>query len=245
MIKVLLYLFLIGHILGDYYFKSFEFSKGNNELFKNLVKDSIKYLFCLIGTLLPIINKSILIYIFVIAIVNFIINYYQYFLHFKIFKNVKEEYTYIFKQIIHIVVIFVVVDIITFQQSIEYISIINQYINKYSIDLLNLISWLLIILIIIKPISTTIKIFLDKYKPSMKSEISGVNNAGFLIGVMERIFILLMLFIKRYSTIGLVLTAKSIVRYNKIIEEPEFSEYYLLGTLMSTILVIITFFLVF
>lgn len=38
-----------------------------------------------------------------------------------------------------------------------------------------------------------------------------------------------------YSAVGLVLTAKSIARYDRISKEQEFAEYYLLGTLLSTI----------
>lgn len=49
----------------------------------------------------------------------------------------------------------------------------------------------------------------------------------------------------QYSAIGFVLTAKSIARYNKIVEEAEFAECYLLGTLLSTMLVIATYLLIF
>lgn len=49
---------------------------------------------------------------------------------------------------------------------------------------------------------------------------------------------LILLSIGQYSAIGLVLTAKSIARYNKITENQEFAEYYLLGTLLSTVIVI-------
>lgn len=37
------------------------------------------------------------------------------------------------------------------------------------------------------------------------------------------------------SAVGLVLTAKSIARYDKIAKEQDFAEYYLLGTLLSTL----------
>ena len=37
------------------------------------------------------------------------------------------------------------------------------------------------------------------------------------------------------SAVGLVLTAKSIARYDRISKDQEFAEYYLLGTLLSTI----------
>ncbi len=70
------------------------------------------------------------------------------------------------------------------------------------------------------------------------------NNARRFIGTIERIIMLIFLSIGQYSAIGLVLTAKSIARYDKIAKEPEFAEYYLLGTLLSTLAVVITSFII-
>ncbi|WP_343250273.1 hypothetical protein [Diplocloster hominis] len=60
-----------------------------------------------------------------------------------------------------------------------------------------------------------------------------------MIGTIERLIMLIFLSLGQYAAIGLVLTAKSIARYDKIVKEPEFAEYYLLGTLLSTVSVII------
>ena len=45
--------------------------------------------------------------------------------------------------------------------------------------------------------------------------------------------------IGQYSAVGLVLTAKSIARYDKISKDQVFAEYYLLGTLLSSIVAIV------
>ena len=42
----------------------------------------------------------------------------------------------------------------------------------------------------------------------------------------------------QYVAMGLVLTAKSIARYDKITKDEKFAEYYLLGTLLSTACVV-------
>lgn len=42
----------------------------------------------------------------------------------------------------------------------------------------------------------------------------------------------------QYAAMGLVLTAKSIARYDKITKDEKFAEYYLLGTLLSTACVV-------
>ena len=60
---------------------------------------------------------------------------------------------------------------------------------------------------------------------------------GRYIGTVERLVMVLLLSVQQYAAIGLVLTAKSIARYDKISKEKEFAEYYLLGTLISTLIV--------
>lgn len=78
------------------------------------------------------------------------------------------------------------------------------------------------------------------YKPkSSEEDKKNDNNAGRFIGTLERIIMLIFLFIGQYSAIGLVLTAKSIARYDRISKEKDFAEYYLLGTLLSTVVVIV------
>lgn len=86
---------------------------------------------------------------------------------------------------------------------------------------------------------------LYRYRPITNEEKEGHPNAGALIGILERCIILLLLSAGQYSAIGFVLTAKSIARYNKIADDPRFSEYYLLGTLLSAMLVIVAYLLIF
>jgi hypothetical protein len=46
--------------------------------------------------------------------------------------------------------------------------------------------------------------------------------------------------LKQYAAIGLIFTAKSITRYDKIAKDPAFAEYYLVGTLFSLLISIIS-----
>ncbi len=63
--------------------------------------------------------------------------------------------------------------------------------------------------------------------------------AGRAIGTLERWIMLTLILLGQYGLIGLVLTAKSIARFKKIEQDPEFAEYYLLGTLYSTLIAIV------
>jgi hypothetical protein len=102
------------------------------------------------------------------------------------------------------------------------------------------IKWIFVLLVIHKPTNIAIQKFLIIYKPiSSIGDKESINNAGRFIGTVERIIMLIFLSIEQYSAIGLVLTAKSIARYDKISKEKNFAEYYLLGTLISTVSVII------
>ena len=56
---------------------------------------------------------------------------------------------------------------------------------------------------------------------------------------------LILLSLGEYAAVGLVLTAKSIARYDRISKDPAFAEYYLIGTLTSIIMVFVIFILCF
>lgn len=60
----------------------------------------------------------------------------------------------------------------------------------------------------------------------------GLKHAGAIIGVLERIFTLTLVLIGQYTAIALILTAKSITRFNEL-KKRDFAEYYLIGTLSS------------
>ena len=64
-------------------------------------------------------------------------------------------------------------------------------------------------------------------------------SVGRHIGTLERIIMMIFISIQQFSAVGLVLTAKSIARFDKIQKERDFAEYYLLGTLSSTICAVI------
>ena len=66
---------------------------------------------------------------------------------------------------------------------------------------------------------------------------------GRRIGTIERWLILLLIASRNVSSIGLVITAKSIVRYPQL-GDRDFAEYYLFGTLLSVVLSLVSGFLV-
>jgi hypothetical protein len=59
-----------------------------------------------------------------------------------------------------------------------------------------------------------------------------LRNAGMYIGWLERFLILTALLLDSPAAVGLILTAKSIVRYPEL-KSVRFAEYFLIGTLLS------------
>ena len=124
-------------------------------------------------------------------------------------------------------------------QSVIY-EVVNRILNIYSYKAETLAKWILAILAIHIPANIFIQSFLGDYKPKGDETIIKVDNkAGRRIGTIERLIMLVLLSMGQYAAIGFVLTAKSISRYDKITKDEKFAEYYLLGTLLSTLYVIV------
>ncbi|MGQ9854064.1 MAG: hypothetical protein ACUVTG_11770 [Candidatus Oleimicrobiaceae bacterium] len=60
----------------------------------------------------------------------------------------------------------------------------------------------------------------------------GVPGGGALIGALERALTVTFVLLGQYTALGLVLTAKSITRFEEL-KNRSFAEYYLIGTLAS------------
>ncbi|SMO62115.1 hypothetical protein [Fodinibius sediminis] len=63
---------------------------------------------------------------------------------------------------------------------------------------------------------------------------------GRLIGLLERIFIVIFVLLNQYSAIGFILAAKGVTRFSNFKDDRPFAEYVLIGTLLSTLLALIT-----
>lgn len=148
----------------------------------------------------------------------------------------RNEIIYVTDQLLHIAVIILAGMAMRYSVGQPHYTYLIELTEKsFYIDFTAVFSWILALLFLVKPCSITTKIVLAGYRPQVKS--GEIKNGGAMIGIFERYIIFLLLFIGQYGAIGLVLTAKSIARYNKMTEDPQFAEYYLLGTLLSMALV--------
>lgn len=236
---------LIGHILGDYYFQSDKLCNGKINSNKSLINHAIRYSIILFLISFIFYTKTFFIHlIMIVCLPHLVIDL----LKIKMLscKKISKIHLYIYDQVIHILTLFFYCYLINHSGIINYRNWINIIGNNSIANVEIYISWVLLLLVIYKPSIITIKIFLHtfQWQDTTEKYKKGSPNAGSIIGVLERILILLILTMNAYSSIGLVITAKSVARYKKISEDPYFSENYLLGTLLSTIIAVISYILI-
>lgn len=243
--KVLFNFFLILHILGDFYFQSNALSEKKQNEYKYVAFHGFIYLMSSLACVILYWSVPLMITVIVLAVSHFIIDSAKF-----IYINKKGHNTriYILDQLIHIIIVAVAASFLGGTGfELKPIQPLGDLLSVIVKDPDMLIIWGSALLMSIKPANVTIKQLIIKFKPAKKQrqEHSADNfiKAGEFIGALERIIILLFLSVNQYTTIGFVLTAKSIARYNKISTSKKFAEYYLLGTLLSALFAIVIYFL--
>jgi hypothetical protein len=83
---------------------------------------------------------------------------------------------------------------------------------------------------------------LERMSDQIQLDHKSLPNAGKYIGIIERLFVLLFIILGRWEAIGLLITAKSVFRFNDLKESNnrKLTEYILIGTLTSFGIAIIT-----
>lgn len=96
-------------------------------------------------------------------------------------------------------------------------------------------------ILMLKPSSILLSLFLDKWTPASPNTQS-LPNAGQWIGYIERILILTFVLIGSIEGVGFLLAAKSVFRFGELNKAKEIrtTEYVLIGTLASFTIAILT-----
>ena len=88
-----------------------------------------------------------------------------------------------------------------------------------------------------KPANIFIKLMLKHYSVNMPSDNANGFNAGALIGTIERWLILIFVCMHHYEALGLLIAAKSIIRFSE--KDTAKTEYVLAGTLLSIFIAVL------
>lgn len=224
-----IYILLICHIIGDYYFQNNQLAQAKekriNKLILHMLIYGLVFFICGLGIQLYY-DEAPWINLLAAIIFHALIDWGKFYITKKII--IKEENIYLIDQLFHLITLIILGSIL--QEPI--------ILGKQEL----ILKAGLYVLLVFKPANVSFKKLFIKFK---RSDIVESNNAGAIIGCLERLLMILLIFLDQFAAIGLVLTAKSIARYNKIAEDSNFAEYYLIGTLYSVLVTILFYVLLF
>lgn len=223
---------ILAHFVGDFIFQSQKLADKKKEQFSALCLHLILVALPLtvLALLFPRQNNDLF---FQVWLSHVAIDYGKYFLSKRgLVKDAWEGTAFLVDQALHLAAI-----VILYQQigvNLPASSLWNQdpSLVYFSLQVLFLIA-------VTKPVNILFKLFFSKYQVAEGEESQTVTGAGALIGQLERLIMGIFLLLGQYAAIGLVFTAKSIARFNKISENQAFAEYYLIGSLFSIISVLV------
>lgn len=121
-----------------------------------------------------------------------------------------------------------------------------QNLNEIWKDVSSASAWLAAILLASSPSDRLVRLFLEKggkIAPSKELAMEGQKfvikdsgeayRAGALIGNLERLIVLALTVYGKIDAVALLFAGKGLVRFKKFEENPEFGEYFIVGTLSS------------
>ncbi len=237
-------LLLIAHVLGDFIFQSSKLAKGKTKDFRYFIKHCLIYALMIFLALVwfdPV-SKIALIFITIVSLHGLIDR-----LHIlikknknrsdkKIDKRKRELSAFLVDQLLHILII------IIFSSFIQGLSGIGQLVVNYvgGEQLSKILITVLLYLLITTPAAVLIRLVFRLFSLDSgdKDEKEDLIKSGYLIGVLERIIMLTLGLSGQIGAIGFVLAAKSLARFKQL-DNKDFAEKYLVGTLLSVVVALI------
>lgn len=239
------YLYLLGHIAGDFYFQSQDMADRKQTEIKAICKHALLYWLAMLIVSVPLFlirPAAGMIAFAATGSAHFLIDLAKH----AAAKKVPDSFAiFIIDQALHIASVIAGSYIL-----LQYISSdgISGLFFGLNVSYLTTVKLLAVLALVGRPANIAFKKLLKAARAEDRladASAAGVKNAGAVIGTLERVIVCVMFFLGEYASVAIVLTAKSIARYNKLKTEPRFAEYYLIGTLSSiayAILVSMTFF---
>ncbi|MDF2988761.1 MAG: hypothetical protein K0R50_4271 [Eubacterium sp.] len=242
------------HILADFYLQTEKIARNKVLSFKGVSVHSLQYGIVYALAFIFVRFNPLLLLCFILAVIaHFLVDSLKYWMsnrsEFKGFFG-KPALIFLADQLLHIVSLLLIV--LLYEKAGPQEPLLYLYgIWSELLGVLNLkpafaISWLLLILLILKPANITFGVFFSTFKPEEEAKRDEKQQkTGAIIGSLERILIVFFISINQYSALGFILTAKSIARYDAIAKDRMFAEYYLIGTLVSVVFSVAAYTLVF
>lgn len=253
----LFWLLVCGHLIGDFYLQTEEMANGKKEERNILYKHALIYALVLLVAISPVLNSDMFIYVYLpVVISHFFIDLLKVKIQFK--RNSESFITrniFLVDQIAHIAIVIIFACIYANDSTIALNQFGQNLLSFYqTLGMIMTSSILLrivfVFLLIGKPGNIIIREINNKEKIRGNIMTNGTDtgkegieeteykNAGKLIGILERILVVILVMLNQYAAVGIIFAAKSLTRYDKIVKDPSFAEYYLVGTLLSLLIAI-------
>mgnify|MGYP003639441375 FL=1 len=128
--------------------------------------------------------------------------------------------------------------------AVLYYCAFNSDLVGHTVGLFREMNWPLVTAVVFAsyPSSIIMAKLLEGMSDKIELDHKSLPNAGKYIGIIERLFVLIFIILGRWEAIGLLITAKSVFRFNDLKESNsrKLTEYILIGTLLSFGLAIMT-----
>ena len=227
---MIIYILLMAHFLADFSFQTTNMAQKKINNFRFIIIHSLIYAGTYLVAVFPLVKFNSAIFPFIIIITShFFIDWIRKTVDNK-FKSKSVMFaSFIVDQTLHILILVLLYFLFDLDAAA---TTIYTNIQKWSY-FNNFIIYTLLFLIMWDPVAVFIK-KLFSYILDEKSCVNGENDLqiGRIIGKLERVIITAFVLCNQFGAIGFVLTAKSIARYKQL-EDKNFAEKYLVGTLTS------------
>jgi len=235
---MLIFILLIAHFISDFTFQTADLAEKKIKSFRYLVIHTLIYAGIFSIAIFPFVRfrRAIFFYL-TIVLSHFFVDWIRKTVENRNFNNKTVRFvSFIMDQALHIsnlVFCYFLFDLNT-AVNIVYSNIQNwPYFNK-------LIVCTLIFVIIWDPAAVFIKkLFAYIFDADIYANEANDQQIGRVIGKLERLIISVLVLCNQFGAVGFVLAAKSIARYKQL-EDKNFAEKYLVGTLTSASIAFIT-----
>ena len=250
MIPLTFQYFILCHLIGDYYFQTQQMAARKQKELRALVVHCGLYSVPFLSAFILYDDSFVALrYWISLSLAHAILDFIKYFWsrRFSVIAKEYSQWLFLLDQASHLLLGFLVISVLALR--------LPQTVVDSEVWSLFL-SWSAYLLLLFKPTNICFKLVFGKYQQSYHEEEvternivqkkpleETVSGAGALIGNLERMIMAIFLNVGQFAALAIVMTAKSITRYNKIAKEPAFAEYYLIGTLYSILVTLIGFFL--
>ena len=225
------------HLLADFLFQTSAYSEKKRKMLKPLLLHCFIYFIIFEIVLLPILQfKKAFLLGMIMSVLHFFINFTKNKLEKSFPQRRLQIWIFSINQLIHFALLIGMNYIFNLENSVSNLYINLQGYQNFKIIIL----YISVFSIIFEPASLFIRKLFTSISPKIypKANLEELK-AGNIIGKLERIIIAILLLNNQFGVIGFVLTAKSIARFKQM-ENRDFAEKYLIGTLTSFLIVLTT-----